>query len=64
MTFCAWLEYVLSTLDKIVNWARQGSMWPMTFGEYFSWCVPFYLKVCVRFGLLCGGDDAYGYREI
>ncbi|KAI9068245.1 NADH-ubiquinone oxidoreductase 20 kDa subunit [Trametes sanguinea] len=25
-------EYVLSTLDKIANWARQGSMWPMTFG--------------------------------
>lgn len=25
-------EYVLSTLDKVVNWARQGSMWPMTFG--------------------------------
>lgn len=25
-------EYVLSTLDKMVNWARQGSMWPMTFG--------------------------------
>ncbi|WVQ89581.1 NADH dehydrogenase [ubiquinone] iron-sulfur protein 7, mitochondrial [Cryptococcus gattii] len=25
-------EYVLSTLDKIVNWGRQGSMWPMTFG--------------------------------
>ncbi|GJJ06064.1 hypothetical protein Clacol_000252 [Clathrus columnatus] len=25
-------EYVLSTLDKISNWARQGSMWPMTFG--------------------------------
>ncbi|KAH0827615.1 ndufs7, NADH:ubiquinone oxidoreductase 20 kd subunit [Lanmaoa asiatica] len=25
-------EYVLSTLDKLVNWARQGSMWPMTFG--------------------------------
>ncbi|ORX37713.1 hypothetical protein BD324DRAFT_393228 [Kockovaella imperatae] len=25
-------EYVLTTLDKIVNWARQGSMWPMTFG--------------------------------
>lgn len=25
-------EYVLSTIDKIVNWARQGSMWPMTFG--------------------------------
>ncbi|KAI0088004.1 NADH-ubiquinone oxidoreductase 20 kDa subunit [Irpex rosettiformis] len=25
-------EYVLSTMDKIANWARQGSMWPMTFG--------------------------------
>ncbi|KAJ7170556.1 NADH-ubiquinone oxidoreductase 20 kDa subunit [Mycena crocata] len=25
-------EYVLSTLDKMANWARQGSMWPMTFG--------------------------------
>ncbi|KAF9520313.1 hypothetical protein BS47DRAFT_751799 [Hydnum rufescens UP504] len=25
-------EYVLSTLDKIANWGRQGSMWPMTFG--------------------------------
>ncbi|KAG5716373.1 hypothetical protein E4T56_gene1694, partial [Termitomyces sp. T112] len=25
-------EYVLSTMDKITNWARQGSMWPMTFG--------------------------------
>ncbi|KAG8213800.1 ndufs7, NADH:ubiquinone oxidoreductase 20 kd subunit, partial [Butyriboletus roseoflavus] len=25
-------EYVLSTLDKLVNWARQGSIWPMTFG--------------------------------
>jgi len=25
-------EYVLTTLDKLVNWARQGSMWPMTFG--------------------------------
>ncbi|CAK9783968.1 unnamed protein product [Cutaneotrichosporon oleaginosum] len=25
-------EYVLSTLDKVVNWARQGSFWPMTFG--------------------------------
>lgn len=26
-------EYVLSTLDKVANWARQGSMWPMTFGS-------------------------------
>jgi len=25
-------EYVLSTMDKVANWARQGSIWPMTFG--------------------------------
>ncbi|WFD23045.1 kinase that interacts with cdc31p [Malassezia equina] len=26
------VEYTLSTLDKVVNWARQSSAWPMTFG--------------------------------
>lgn len=25
-------EFVLCQLDKVVNWARAGSMWPMTFG--------------------------------
>ena len=25
-------EYVVSKLDDLVNWARRGSMWPMTFG--------------------------------
>ncbi|KAF8586742.1 hypothetical protein K439DRAFT_1340154, partial [Ramaria rubella] len=25
-------DYVLLTLDKIIRWARQGSMWPTTFG--------------------------------
>ncbi|GAN02425.1 NADH-quinone oxidoreductase [Mucor ambiguus] len=25
-------EYVLSTVDRVVNWAREGSIWPMTFG--------------------------------
>lgn len=25
-------EFILSNVDKVVNWARQGSMWPMTFG--------------------------------
>lgn len=28
--FC--VEYVLSTVDRVVNWAREGSIWPMTFG--------------------------------
>ncbi|KAF2431918.1 NADH-quinone oxidoreductase [Tothia fuscella] len=25
-------QYALTTLDQITNWARQGSLWPMTFG--------------------------------
>ncbi|KAK4107664.1 NADH-ubiquinone oxidoreductase 19.3 kDa subunit, mitochondrial [Canariomyces notabilis] len=25
-------EYVLTSLDGLVNWARQGSLWPLTFG--------------------------------
>ncbi|KAL1994239.1 hypothetical protein VTN49DRAFT_2908 [Thermomyces lanuginosus] len=26
------MQYALTTLDQIVNWARQSSLWPMTFG--------------------------------
>jgi len=26
------LEYVVTGLDELANWARKGSMWPMTFG--------------------------------
>ncbi|KAF2142385.1 uncharacterized protein K452DRAFT_270006 [Aplosporella prunicola CBS 121167] len=26
------VQYALTTLDQIANWARQGSLWPMTFG--------------------------------
>jgi len=26
------IEYVVTKLDDLANWARKGSMWPMTFG--------------------------------
>jgi NADH dehydrogenase (ubiquinone) Fe-S protein 7 len=26
------VEYVITKLDQVVNYARKGSMWPMTFG--------------------------------
>jgi NADH dehydrogenase (ubiquinone) Fe-S protein 7 len=26
------MDYVLTSADAIANWARQGSLWPMTFG--------------------------------
>lgn len=25
-------EYVVAKMDDLANWARKGSMWPMTFG--------------------------------
>lgn len=25
-------EYVLTKVDQVINWARKGSIWPMTFG--------------------------------
>ncbi|ETS74656.1 NADH-ubiquinone oxidoreductase subunit A [Pestalotiopsis fici W106-1] len=26
------IQYALTTLDQVANWARQSSLWPMTFG--------------------------------
>lgn len=26
-------QYAVTKVDSLVNWARKGSMWPMTFGE-------------------------------
>merc|ERR1711862_356850 len=25
-------EYLVTGVDKVINWARKGSLWPMTFG--------------------------------
>ncbi len=29
---CYSAEFVVSKVDDVVNWARKGSLWPMTFG--------------------------------
>jgi len=29
-------EFVVSKVDDLMNWARRGSVWPMTFG--LAWC--------------------------
>lgn len=51
----SFVEWVLTQFDKAVNWARQGSMWPMTceypFGMFKAPC----LSRCDPFlvGLAC-----------
>ena len=34
--------FVTTSVDKLINWSKTGSLWPMTFG----------------LGLLCRRDDA------
>mmetsp|Transcript_52116 Transcript_52116/g.130883 ORF Transcript_52116/g.130883 Transcript_52116/m.130883 type:complete len:199 (+) Transcript_52116:122-718(+) len=32
VSFRSGADYAITKLDQLVNWARKGSMWPMTFG--------------------------------
>lgn len=41
-------EYVVAKMDDLANWARKGSMWPMTFG--LACCA---VEVCFKTGALC-----------
>ena len=41
--------FVTTSLDKVINWARTGSLWPMTFG--LAWC---------GIGMMEAGSSRYG----
>ena len=50
------MEYVVTQVDKLVNWGRNSSMWPMTFG--LACCAVEIMHVAVsrydldRFGII------------
>jgi len=50
------MEYVITDVDKLVNWGRNSSMWPMTFG--LACCAVEMMHVAVsrydldRFGII------------
>ncbi len=45
-----YIEYVLSTVDQVVNWSRQGSIWPMVKKEYFDFlCIS---KLRINYGII------------
>lgn len=43
------LEYVLSTVDRVVAWAREGSFWPVTFGLACCAVVNFFNDACATY---------------
>ena len=49
---CVWdTEYVISKVDALVNWARKGSLWPMTFG--LACCAVEMIHCGALFGIDC-----------
>ena len=47
-------EYVVSKMDDLMNWARTGSMWPMTFG----------LACCAVEMMHAGGGVCYHSKHV
>lgn len=39
-------EFAVTKVDSLVNWARKGSMWPMTFGEPWRAFLPVPQLLC------------------
>ena len=51
-------EYAVTKVDSLVNWARKGSMWPMTFGEPskgFPACAAVVVQGHVHLHKMCAG---------
>lgn len=47
------LEFVVSKVDTVVNWARAGSIWPMTFG-----------LACCAVEMMHAGASRWGQRPL
>jgi len=62
------MEYVITQVDKLVNWGRNSSMWPMTFG--LACCAVEMMHVAVsrydldRFGIIFRASPRQSYLMI